>query len=61
MFLGYCPKCKSRLYPQDEEYMMATGFCGYCVTMNNNKLLLATYQDYIERKKSNLEHKKRRR
>ena len=28
----YCPKCKSRLFPDDEKYIQAAGVCGYCVT-----------------------------
>lgn len=30
---GYCPKCRSRLYPVDEEYMRKHGVCSYCVTV----------------------------
>ena len=29
---GYCPKCGSRLYPGDEDYINKTGVCSHCVT-----------------------------
>jgi hypothetical protein len=29
---GYCPKCGSRLYPADEEYIEKAGVCSDCVT-----------------------------
>jgi hypothetical protein len=28
----HCPKCGSRLYPVDEQYMEKAGVCSYCVT-----------------------------
>lgn len=28
----YCPKCKSRLYPDDRDCMDKVGVCGYCVS-----------------------------
>jgi hypothetical protein len=28
----YCPKCKSKLYPADTEYMRHYGICSYCYT-----------------------------
>lgn len=31
----YCPKCKSRLYPNDRAYIGITGVCSYCVTYDN--------------------------
>lgn len=30
---SYCPKCGSRLYPIDEEYIRKHGVCSYCVTV----------------------------
>jgi DNA-directed RNA polymerase subunit M/transcription elongation factor TFIIS len=30
--MKYCPKCKSCLYPIDEEYMAERGMCSYCCT-----------------------------
>lgn len=32
---NYCPKCKSRLYPIDNDYIIKTGVCSYCVTYDN--------------------------
>ena len=43
----YCPKCKSRLYPIDEEYMKKYGKCSYCVTYGSK-----------EKEESNGAHKK---
>jgi len=35
----YCPKCKSRLYPLDTEYIKNHNMCSYCVTFTNqNKM-----------------------
>lgn len=31
----YCPKCKSRLYSGDQEYIEATGVCSYCVSFDS--------------------------
>ena len=28
----YCPKCKSKLYPIDEDYIIKYNKCSYCVT-----------------------------
>jgi hypothetical protein len=28
----YCPTCKSKLHPMDEDYMTEYGECSYCVT-----------------------------
>jgi DNA-directed RNA polymerase subunit M/transcription elongation factor TFIIS len=43
----YCPKCKSRLYPDDEKYMKAVGVCSYCVTWDNtpDKRIQKKYQE----------------
>lgn len=48
----YCPKCKSRLYPQDVEYMTAAGVCSYCVTNDTtpDKRFRLAYQDAQKRK-----------
>lgn len=29
--MSYCPKCKSRLYAGDSEYIEVTGVCSFCV------------------------------
>ncbi len=29
--LIYCPKCGSRLFECDTEYILVTGVCSYCV------------------------------
>lgn len=29
---GYCPKCRSKLYPIDDAYMAKFGRCSACVT-----------------------------
>ena len=29
---GYCPKCKSKIYPLDVDYLAKYGVCSYCVT-----------------------------
>jgi len=33
--MKYCPKCKSLLYPIDEEYMAERGICSYCCTYDH--------------------------
>lgn len=33
----YCPKCRSRLYPGDADYMRDHGVCSYCVTYAKRK------------------------
>lgn len=30
----YCPKCQSKLYPDDEKYMRYAGVCGGCVSFD---------------------------
>ena len=35
---AYCPECKSRLYPGDEEYMKEYGKCSYCVSWSKSSL-----------------------
>lgn len=34
MASGCCPKCGSRLYPNDDEPMKLVGVCGYCTSWN---------------------------
>lgn len=34
MSFGYCPRCKSKLYPDDARYMQGAGVCGSCVTFD---------------------------
>jgi hypothetical protein len=33
--MSYCPKCKSKLWPDDDKYIKATGVCSYCVTCDS--------------------------
>ena len=33
----YCPKCGSRLYPLDGEYIRKYGVCSYCITFHGKK------------------------
>ena len=35
----YCPKCKSRLYPADDEPMKKYGVCSFCVTYNKREVV----------------------
>lgn len=48
--MGYCPKCKSQLYPDDQQYIAAAGVCGYCVTWDKQdgqyKQAWARYLEY---------------
>lgn len=30
LFSRHCPKCKSRLYPADDQSMATAGLCSYC-------------------------------
>lgn len=30
--MKYCPRCKSRLFPIDEDYIREHGKCSYCCT-----------------------------
>lgn len=51
--MAYCPKCKSLLYPQDEQYMSAVGVCSYCVTYDNtpDKRYQAAYAVAVAKEK----------
>ena len=53
----YCPKCKSRLSPQDDEYIQAAGVCSYCVTFDSTTdyRFRKKYEEY---KKSQLKKRK---
>jgi hypothetical protein len=62
---GYCPKCASRLYSGDAEYMDKTGVCSNCVTYDKtldkrfyNKYIQATKADKSLAKKTNNEDNK---
>lgn len=52
MAAGYCPRCKSRLYPADEESMNAVGVCSYCTTYDTtpDKRLAGKLADYRKAK-----------
>lgn len=52
----YCPKCKSKLYPMDKEYIEATGVCSYCVTYDNtpDKKLRKAYLDFKNKDKGTI-------
>ena len=49
---SYCPKCKSKLYPDDEEPMEAVGVCGGCVSYDNtpDKRLQKKLEEYKSKK-----------
>lgn len=55
----YCPKCKSKLYPMDKEYIEATGVCSYCVTYDNtpDKKLRKAFLDFKNKKLDDKESK----
>lgn len=44
----YCPKCKSKLFPEDDNYIKVTGVCSYCVTYSKNGNLQLTYTNYMQ-------------
>jgi hypothetical protein len=56
---GCCPKCGSKLYPDDERFMRHAGVCGYCVSWDKtpDKRYKAAYNDGID--KENMESTKR--
>ena len=54
---GYCPKCKSRLYPNDEEPMEAAGVCGDCVAWD--KTPDKRFQKKVEEYRKNKATKKK--
>jgi hypothetical protein len=33
--MNYCPRCGSRLFQSDDEYMQLAGVCSYCVTWDS--------------------------
>jgi transcription initiation factor TFIIIB Brf1 subunit/transcription initiation factor TFIIB len=43
---GYCPRCGSRLYPADEEYMLVCGVCSGCVTWDKSGKYKAVWNDH---------------
>lgn len=48
---GYCPRCGSKLYPQDEKYMKAIGVCSYCGTYNQKfREELAEHERVVQEK-----------
>ena len=50
----YCPKCRSRLFPADEEYMKAAGVCGDCVAYDKSPdhRYRMKYLAYLEQQKN---------
>ncbi len=48
----YCPKCGSRLYPDDEEVMNLIGVCGNCLSWDRtpDRRYQTAYKDAKERK-----------
>lgn len=48
----YCPKCKSRLYSGDQEYIEATGVCSYCVSFDSTpgRRFAAAFDEYRKKK-----------
>ena len=60
----YCPKCGSRLYPDDEKYIRYAGVCSYCVSYDGttDKRYKTAYLLGIEQeKKSNKPKRKKAR
>lgn len=59
----YCPKCKSRLYPDDEKYMQYAGVCGGCVGFDRtpDRRYQAAYQAGIAKEQQQAKASKRRR
>lgn len=45
----YCPKCGSKLMPEDKDYMLATGVCSSCVSYGTNELKLK-YTQFVNEK-----------
>ena len=50
--MSYCPKCGSRLYSGDQEYIDATGVCSYCVSFDSttDKRFRKKYDEYQKAK-----------
>jgi hypothetical protein len=46
--MTYCPKCKSRIFPGDEEYLNVAGVCSYCVTYDRtpDKRFFKAWENY---------------
>lgn len=59
---GYCPRCGSRLYPADAEYMKATGGCSGCVTWDwsPTRHYQRAWNEYQDRKNSPRFRRRRR-
>lgn len=52
--MSYCPKCKSRLFPQDDEYIANAGVCSYCVTNDStpDKRFAKKWNEYKAKQKN---------
>lgn len=61
MAYGYCPKCGSRLYPADEEYMQVVGVCGDCVSFDkpNGRYKQAWHEHAVAKARKEQQAKKR--
>lgn len=48
---GYCPKCKSRLFPADDDYMEKAGVCSACVTWDKtpDRRFKQKYEDALNK------------
>ena len=55
--MGYCPKCGSRLYPDDEKPIRLIGVCNGCVCWDStpDKRYQTAYQEAVKKEK---QHKK---
>lgn len=47
---GCCPRCGSRLYPADEEYMAVCGVCSDCVSWDRSGKYKPAWQEHQKRK-----------
>lgn len=51
----YCPKCKSRLFPGDQESISLVGVCSYCTTWDKR------FREALQAKKEELAKTKKKR
>ena len=56
----YCPKCGSKMYSGDQEYLDATGVCSYCVTYDSttDKRFQKKYDEYLKQKQKQARKRK---
>lgn len=57
----YCPKCKSRLYPDDEKSMRYAGVCSGCVSFDSTlgKIYREAYRRGAEAEAKKMKKNKR--